>query len=101
MSIGKNPHRPEGKADFAARNSQRRAENRIPSERAVAESHTAGPERNTGEDWAHAQARRRERGEPLELDDSAQVGGSRPGVHSRVKDALARNENVASTDDEE
>ena len=74
---GHNPHRIEGKAKDAERQHGERRSNRedaergLPSEKQVAER---GP------------------GEPSRFEAEEQMGGSRPGMESRVKDAIGRRE---------
>jgi hypothetical protein len=76
--VGKNPHRPEGKAKAdnermqAAWMSKGLPYDSGPSEKALAE-----------QDQALI-------GQPSRIEAEEQVGGSRPGVPSRVKEALDR-----------
>lgn len=73
--VGKNPHRPEGKSMDAERAHAQRASMRedaergLPSEKDVQSREAPAPTRTMAEE---------------------EVGGSRPGVPSRVKDALER-----------
>lgn len=77
---GKNPHRPEGKSADAERAHTQRgsmrqnAERGLPSEKDLHNAGDPHPTRAPGEE---------------------EVGGSRPGVPSRVKDAIERIEDRA------
>lgn len=79
--VGKNPHRPEGKA--RADNEHMQAAwmksgspfSGLPSDKAQYEKDLEAMEEGGG---------------PLQYPAEEQVGGSRPGVESRVKDAIAR-----------
>ncbi|HEX2021970.1 MAG TPA: hypothetical protein VHH36_04610 [Candidatus Thermoplasmatota archaeon] len=79
--VGKNPHRPEGKA----------ADN----ERMSAAAHSAGLPRQAPSDKERHELDRRameEGGGPTRVPAEEAIGGSRPGVESRVKDAIERRE---------
>jgi hypothetical protein len=81
--VGKNPHRPEGKAkaDNEHMLSSRTSEAPLssgPSDKAMHER-----------DMAHV-------GDPGQYPAEEQFGGSRPGVESRVKEAIARREDRES-----
>lgn len=83
--VGKNPHRPEGKAH---------ADNeRMHASRTKDAPYDTGPS-----DKARAEQDHERMGAPTRVDAEEQVGGSRPGVPSRVKDAMERRE---AEDDEE
>lgn len=82
MSVGKNPHRPEGKTEHAARATQRRMENRMDPERHASEAMAADKKRVSD---PHGGGGPREY-PAKELDQP--MGGSRPGVESRVKNAI-------------
>lgn len=75
--VGKNPHRPEGKAadteHMADRYASRGAPRQAPSKKEI-------EDRNLEEKDRH--------GGPAVIPEEHQVGGSRPGVPSRVKAAL-------------
>lgn len=82
MSIGKNPHRPEGKANtdnehMAAWKKEGAPYMGNPSEKEVHEKNMANKDRV---------------GERHSPEDSTQIGGSRPGVESRVKEAINERE---------
>ena len=78
--VGKNPHRPEGKAD---------ADNEHMQARWV----SSGLPHDTGLSDKDVHERDVARmGGPSQYPAEEQVGGSRPGVESRVKDAIARRE---------
>lgn len=78
--VGKDPHRPEGKTRDAehmgAVATSKGAPHRSPSEKAIADGDARAKERHEGEPSARSEA----------------VGGSRPGVESRVKEAIAKRE---------
>lgn len=78
--VGKNPHRPEGKANAdnermqAAWTSKGLAHDSGPSEKELAEQDRA------------------RMGQPSRVEAEEQLGGSRPGVPSRVREAIERRE---------
>lgn len=80
--VGKNPHRPEGKA-------------RSDNEGMQAAWMNAGePHANLPSD-KHLHEKNMElmdQGAPQQVSAEEQIGGSRPGVESRVKEAIARRE---------
>lgn len=77
--VGKNPHRPEGKA---------KADNEhMASSRTRDAPYAPGPSDKTLHEQDVARV-----GEPGQYPAEEQVGGSRPGVESRVKEAIARRE---------
>ena len=78
--VGKNPHRPEGKAN--ADNERMQA-----AWMSKGAPHATGPSPKELADQDHARM-----GEPSRFEAEEQVGGSRPGVQSRVKDAIERRE---------
>ena len=77
--VGKNPHRPEGKAN---------ADNeRMHASRTKDAPYETGPSQKELADRDRARV-----GEPSRVEAEEQIGGSRPGVESRVKDAIERRE---------
>lgn len=90
--IGKNPHRPEGKA---------RTDN--PHMQAAWQKDGEPFMGNPSEKEMHQKDMEnvdRYGGGPTTLPAEEQVGGSRPGVESRVKDAIARREEREAEDEE-
>lgn len=78
--VGKNPHRPEGKAN---------ADN----ERMQAAWMSKGLPHDPGPSQKElAEQDRARMGQPTRVEAEEQVGGSRPGVPSRVKEAIERRE---------
>lgn len=77
---GKNPHRPEGKSMDAERTHTQRASMRVNAERGLP---TEKELQSMGE--AH----------PTHTPAEEEIGGSRPGVPSRVKEAIERLEDRA------
>lgn len=80
--VGKNPHRPEGKADadnehMKVRALQRRAAQDVPPAKEIDEQNLDLKDR---------------RGGPGVVPEEYHVGGSRPGVPSRVKAAIEERE---------
>lgn len=76
--VGKNPHRPEGKAKDNERQEASRnagASHASPSAKEVHRQNMEAKERGGG---------------PTRFPAEEDVGGSRPGVPSRVKDAIER-----------
>lgn len=83
MSIGKNPHRPEGKADTDNEHMQAAWKNSGP------------PHDASRDDKARAQKDLKNldsRTDVTESGDQGHIGGSRPGVESRVKSAIEHRE---------
>ena len=78
--VGKNPHRPEGKA--SADNEHMQAAWMSSS---LPHDSGASDKQQHMEDVARM-------GEPSQYPAEEQLGGSRPGVESRVKDAIVRRE---------
>lgn len=77
--VGKNPHRPEGKAN---------ADNeRMHASRTRDSPYETGPSQKELGEMDRARV-----GEPSRVEAEEQVGGSRPGVPSLVKDAIERRE---------
>lgn len=78
--VGKNPHRPEGKADTDNEHMQASwMKSGMPYENALSDKHVHEA------DVARI-------GEPSRIPAEEQIGGSRPGVESRVKEAIDRRE---------
>lgn len=80
--VGKNPHRPEGKAradneHMADRYASRDAPRQAPSKKEVEDENLEQKDRHGG---------------PRVIPEEYQVGGSRPGVPSRVKSAIEERE---------
>lgn len=82
MTIGKNPHRPEGKAN-ADNEHMTTWQNEGPA-------HDAS--RNDKARMERDLALKEERGNESIITEEHQIGGSRPGVPSRVKEAIAARE---------
>ena len=92
MTVGKNPHRPEGKANADNPHMQAAWMNE-------------GPPHNASRNEKAAAERDRENmartsGGPTSFPAEEQIGGSRPGVPSRVKDAIAEREAREAEDEE-
>ena len=93
MSVGKNPHRPEGKASTDNSHMQAAWMNEGPPHNA-SRNGKATAQRNL-------ENMERTSGGPTTIPAEEQIGGSRPGVPSRVKDAIADREDREADEEEE
>lgn len=82
--VGKNPHRPEGKAH--ADNERMQA-----AWMSKGAPYDSGPSEKELAQQDHARM-----GQPTRVEAEEQIGGSRPGVQSRVKEAIERREDNES-----
>lgn len=86
--VGKNPHRPEGKADTDNEHMQASWMNS-----GMPHNSPKNEMRRHEEDVARI-------GQPSQFPAEEQFGGSRPGVESRVKEAIARREDREGEEEE-
>lgn len=86
--VGKNPHRPEGKTDADNEHMQAsRMKAGMPYESGLSDKHVH-------------EADVSRISEPGRVPAEEQIGGSRPGVESRVRDAIERREAREEPDEE-